>query len=87
HEQFREWVLEGVFRAARFAASLFLWRREGLTFRKMAQRPGRIVSGPTHVDVFLPLHGIDVRIRRLGLDVNPGWVPWLARVVTFHYGD
>jgi hypothetical protein len=53
----------------------------------MAQRPGRIVSGPTHVDVFLPLHGIDVRIRRLGLDVNPGWVPWLARVVTFHYGD
>ncbi len=80
-------ILEGVFRAARLVCSLYLWRREGLTFRKMAQRPGRMIVGPTHVDVFLPLHQLDVRIRRLGLDVNPGWVPWLARVVSFHYGD
>lgn len=23
----------------------------------------------------------------LGLDVDPGWLPWLGRVVTYHYGD
>ena len=24
-------------------------------------------------------------IRRVGLDIDPGWVPWLGRIVTFHY--
>lgn len=80
-------ILEGLFRAARLAVFLFLWRREAMTFRQMVQRPGRMRIGPTHVDVFFSLDQLDVRLRRLGLDVNPGWVPWLTRVVSFHYGD
>lgn len=80
-------ILLGLFKAARLVTSLFLWRREGLTFQGLARRPGRMVVGPTHVDVFFRLDQTDVRIRRLGLDVTPGWVPWLSRVITFHYGD
>jgi hypothetical protein len=24
-------------------------------------------------------------VRRLGLDIDPGWLPWFGRVVAFHY--
>ena len=26
-----------------------------------------------------------VPVRLAGLDINPGWLPWLGRVVQFHY--
>jgi len=26
-------------------------------------------------------------VRRVALDVDPGWLPWLGCVVRFHYGD
>lgn len=48
-------------------------------------RPGRIQVTPTHVDVMLPLDQTDVWVRKVGLDLNPGWVPWFGRVVQFHY--
>jgi hypothetical protein len=35
--------------------------------------------------VFFDLAAADVRVRRSGLDIDPGWVPWLGRVVRFHY--
>ena len=35
--------------------------------------------------VLFDLTRVDIRIRRAGLDIDPGWVPWLARVVLFHY--
>jgi hypothetical protein len=28
---------------------------------------------------------VDIEVRRAGLDLDPGWVPWLGRVVTFGY--
>jgi len=48
-------------------------------------RPGRIVFTETHIDVLFRLDRADIRIRRAGLDIDPGWAPWLARVVHFHY--
>lgn len=48
-------------------------------------RPGRIVVTPLHLDVFFELSTVDLRIRRAGLDLDPGWVPWLGRVLRFHY--
>jgi hypothetical protein len=41
----------------------------------------------THIDVDFRLSQADVRIRRVALDVDPGWVPWLGRVVQFSYLD
>lgn len=51
----------------------------------LVRRPARIALTPTHADVWFELNRVDLRIRRAGLDIDPGWVPWLGRVVTFHY--
>jgi hypothetical protein len=51
----------------------------------LVRRPARISATRTHVDVVLDIQQADLRVRRAGLDVNPGWVPWLGRVVRFHY--
>lgn len=50
-------------------------------------RSGRIVVTPLHLDVFFDPATVDLRIRRAGLDLDPGWVPWLGRVLRFHYRD
>jgi hypothetical protein len=45
----------------------------------------RIHFTPSHVDMHLPLSAVQLPVRLAGLDINPGWLPWLGRVVTFHY--
>jgi hypothetical protein len=45
----------------------------------------RIHFTPSHVDMYLPLNAVQLPVRLAGLDINPGWLPWLGRVVTFHY--
>ncbi len=64
-----------------------LRRRVGIGLASVVTRPARLAIGATHVDLFFPLSAVDVRVRRAGLDVDPGWVPWLGRVVAFHYVD
>jgi hypothetical protein len=61
-------------------------RGTGMPLRALVLRPGRISITATHIDVFLALDQVDVSIRRAGLDLDPGYVPWLDRVVQFHYG-
>ncbi|MBK7674794.1 MAG: hypothetical protein IPJ27_08475 [Candidatus Accumulibacter sp.] len=46
----------------------------------------RVVVTCSHVDVHFRLADVSLPVRRAGLDVNPGWLPWLGRVVSFHYG-
>jgi hypothetical protein len=60
-------------------------RRAGLGLRELVCRPGRLLATPTHLDALFDMEHLDIRVRRLGLDVDPGWVPWLGRVVRFHY--
>lgn len=50
-------------------------------------RPGAVYVSRTHVDVVLPLDGIDLAARLSGLDQDPGWVPELARIVLFHFRE
>lgn len=59
--------------------------RAGLGPVNLVRRPGRVSWSQTHVDVRMPLSEIDLRIRRTGLDLDPGWVFWLGQVVRFHY--
>jgi hypothetical protein len=33
------------------------------------------------------MSSVRLEIRLAGLDLDPGWVPWLGRVVSFHYLD
>jgi hypothetical protein len=53
--------------------------------RNVLHRRGQFWSAAHHIDVVLPLQLADVRLRRAGFDLDPGYVPWLEAVVHFHY--
>jgi len=64
-----------------------LLRRDvGIGLYSLVCRPARIAITATHVDVWQAIDAVDLRVRRAGLDIDPGWVPWLGRVLRFHYG-
>ena len=39
------------------------------------------------IDVHFRLADARADLRRTGLDLDPGWLPWLGRVVRFHYDE
>jgi hypothetical protein len=49
--------------------------------------PATVSLSASHLDVVYPLSRARLDVRLAGLDVNPGWVPLLGRVVTFLYQD
>ena len=51
------------------------------------RRPGLVALTRTHLDVVLDIETIDITVRRAGLDRDPGWVPTLQRIVSFHFVD
>ncbi len=67
------------------AVEAWLARYAEIDLAALVLRPGRVMVTRTHVDVLLAPEQADVRVRRAGLDLNPGWVAWWGRIVTFHY--
>lgn len=67
------------------AARHWLRRAGRIGLASLVLRPARLAVTATHADVFFDLAATDLRVRRLGLDVDPGWRPWVGRVVSFHY--
>jgi hypothetical protein len=67
------------------AVRRWCWRIGRLTVRDVVTRHARFIASRTDLDVSLPLDDADIRIRRIGLDIDPGWLPWFGRVVRFHY--
>jgi len=65
--------------AGRWYGRAALWQPDLLRLR------ARIYCTPSHVDMYLPLSAVQLPVRLAGLDINPGWLPWLGRVITFHY--
>lgn len=63
------------------------WCRKhaGIGLATVVRRPGKVTVTSSHVDVYFDQAQVDMRVRRSGLDFDPGWVPWLGRVVYFHY--
>jgi hypothetical protein len=53
----------------------------------LLERPARVVYDRAQVDLYLPLAGATVAVRRAGFDRDPGWVPELSRVIAFHFDD
>ena len=51
----------------------------------VCQRRGRIRCEPGWIELALPLDSVDTSTRRLGLDLDPGWLPWLACVLRIRY--
>jgi hypothetical protein len=69
------------------AARRWLRRHAGIGIATLVRRRALLVLTPTHLDLASELASADMRIRRAGLDIDPGWVPWLGRVVSFHYRE
>ena len=62
-----------------------LRRHAGLDLRDVVVRQGWFSASATHIDVVYPLDDVALPLRRLGLDADPGWVPWFGHIVAFHF--
>jgi hypothetical protein len=72
------------------AVRRWCWRTAHLTLRDIVCRQARVWLTRNDLDVTFPLAQVNIRIRRIGLDIDPGWVPWLGlfgKVVRFHYRE
>lgn len=52
---------------------------------QVCARSGEIVADPGWIEVRLSLDEASIGIRRAGLDLDPGWLPWLGVVVRYVY--
>ena len=55
--------------------------------RELIHIPAIVLYTASHIDCYLPIASVRLAVRIHGLDVNPGWVPWLGRVITLHYRE
>jgi hypothetical protein len=53
---------------------------------RVCRRVAEVVADPGWIEVRLDLGDVSTGIRRAGLDLDPGWLPWLGVVVRFVYG-
>lgn len=51
----------------------------------LAHRSGVVHAGPGWLELTMPLEQVSTTVRRAGLDLDPGWVPWLGFVVRYRY--
>jgi hypothetical protein len=58
---------------------------DGIWNRRLIDARGCLRCDPTHLIVHLPLHGVRLDLRQAGLDLDPGWIPSLGRVVHIAY--
>jgi hypothetical protein len=63
------------------------YARHDLWHPSLLAMPASIIASASHIDVHYPLNAVRLPVRLAGLDINPGWVPWLGRVVSFHYTE
>jgi hypothetical protein len=63
------------------------WRdlSPSLVVDRVARREARVVADPGWIEVRFSHRLVSTEVRRAGLDLNPGYVPWLGVVLTFVY--
>jgi hypothetical protein len=52
----------------------------------LCRREGEIRADPGWLELHLSLDDVRTELRVAGLDLDPGWVPWLGLVIGFVYG-
>jgi hypothetical protein len=65
--------------AQRWYAKTEVWSSE------LLRLDATIKFSPSHVDIHTTINNVQLPVRLAGLDINPGWLPWLGKVVSFHY--
>ncbi|MBT9503822.1 MAG: hypothetical protein IV092_21445 [Burkholderiaceae bacterium] len=56
-----------------------------LPLLRLLRRPAELLLSDHRIDVVMPLRTLDIRLRRAGFDIDPGYLPWLDAVLRFHY--
>ena len=51
----------------------------------ICRRPAEVAADPGWIEVRYSLNDVSTEIRRVGLDLDPGFVPWLGVVLKFVY--
>jgi len=57
----------------------------GCGWRNMVRRRGFIHATDTHLDITMDIDDVCLNERHFGLDITPGWLWWLGRVVSLHF--
>jgi hypothetical protein len=73
--------------AWRVGLDRWLRRRARVRLADVVRRPGWFTFADGATLVRFRLASADIRVRRLALDVDPGWVPWLGHAIRFAYDD
>ena len=76
-----------VLQAWRVGLDRWLRRQARLRLCDLARRRGWLHLADTILQVRFPHDAADLRLRRLALDSDPNWVPWLGLSVRYHYRD
>lgn len=65
------------------------WLRRTVRTRldQVVHRRGWIVGTQDDLSIRFRVDDADIRLRRMALDVDPGWVPWLGCTLRYHYRD
>ena len=53
--------------------------------RRRVAEEAAIVADPGWLEAHFPLSTVSIDLRRAGLDLDPGYLPWLGVVVRFVY--
>jgi hypothetical protein len=51
----------------------------------VCRRRARVIADPGWIELHFDLLDVSTEIRHAGLDLDPGWVPWLGAVIRFVY--
>lgn len=65
----------------------WLRRRVRVRLSDLARRRGWLLRAETSLTVRFPVQSADLRLRRMALDVDPGWVAWLGLSVRYHFSE
>lgn len=58
----------------------------GVWDKELLLTPTLVSLTASHLDLHMRLEDARPDVRQVGLDRDPGWVDWLGRIVTFHFG-
>jgi hypothetical protein len=61
------------------------WAAPAHDLHWLVDRPAAVLARPGWVEVIFSAQLADSLVRRAGLDLDPGWVPWLGCVVRYRY--
>lgn len=78
-------LVDAVAQAWTAALRRWLRRHARIGLADLVRRPAHLALSTTHLDLWFDPVLAQMRLRRSGLDLDPGWLPWFGRVVAFHY--